>query len=174
VRKLTFFLVGAAGVVAIGSVSAAPVRGGLPQLQVGPSCDAAARGSVILGRNKEACLADETTAQDTLKRGALPLLIQPCVTSSAMKQQQHGAGPGTSNFRDSRYDGAIRATLGKTFRERHDLMEPLAPRLLELLAQLDISVHVRETTEAELYAEVDECVAAMVRAANRQPREPEA
>jgi hypothetical protein len=72
VRKLTFFLVGAAavvgGVVAIGSVSAAPVRGGLPKLQVGPSCDAAARGSVILGRNKEACLADETTAQDTLKQ----------------------------------------------------------------------------------------------------------
>jgi len=29
-------------------------------------------------------------------------------------------------------------------------MEPLAPRLLELVAQLDISVHVRETTEAKL------------------------
>jgi hypothetical protein len=72
VRKLMFFLVSAAvavgGVVAIGSVSAAPVRGGLPKLQLGPSCDAAARGSVILGRNKEACLADETTAQDTLKQ----------------------------------------------------------------------------------------------------------
>jgi hypothetical protein len=71
VRKLMFFLVAAVvvgGVVAIGSVSAAPVRGGLPNLQVGPSCDAAGRGSVILGRNKEACLADETTAQDTLKQ----------------------------------------------------------------------------------------------------------
>jgi hypothetical protein len=71
VRKLMFFLVAAVvvgGVVAIGSVSAAPVRGGLPKLQVGPSCDAAGRGSVILGRNKEACLADETTAQDTLKQ----------------------------------------------------------------------------------------------------------
>jgi hypothetical protein len=42
--------------------------GGPPTLQVGPSCDAAARGSVVLGRDKKACLADETTAQDTLKQ----------------------------------------------------------------------------------------------------------
>jgi hypothetical protein len=42
--------------------------GGLPTLDVGPSCEAAGRGAVILGRNKEACLADETTAQDTLKQ----------------------------------------------------------------------------------------------------------
>jgi hypothetical protein len=42
-------------------------RGGIPPtLQVGPSCEAAGRGAVVLGRNKEACLADETTAQDTL------------------------------------------------------------------------------------------------------------
>jgi hypothetical protein len=52
-------------------------------------------------------------------------------------------------------------------------MEPLAPRLLELLAQLNISVHVRETTEAKLYAEVDQCVAAMVQAAGRKPGKPE-
>ncbi len=38
-----------------------------PTLQVGPSCDAAGRGSVVLGRNKEACLADEIDAQNTLK-----------------------------------------------------------------------------------------------------------
>ena len=37
-------------------------------LRVGPSCEAAGRGAVVLGRNKEACLADETTAQDTLKQ----------------------------------------------------------------------------------------------------------
>ena len=44
-------------------------RGGSPPtLQVGPSCEAAGRGAVVLGRNKEACLADETTAQDTLKQ----------------------------------------------------------------------------------------------------------
>ena len=42
--------------------------GGPPTLQVGPSCEAAGRGSVVLGRNKEACLADETDAQDTLKQ----------------------------------------------------------------------------------------------------------
>ena len=42
--------------------------GGPPTLQVAPSCEAAARGAVVLGRNKEACLADETTAQDTLKQ----------------------------------------------------------------------------------------------------------
>jgi hypothetical protein len=42
--------------------------GGPPTLQVGPSCEAAGRGAVVLGRNKEACLADETTAQDTLKQ----------------------------------------------------------------------------------------------------------
>jgi hypothetical protein len=42
--------------------------GGPPTLNVGPSCDAAARGSVILGRDKKACLGDETTAQDTLKQ----------------------------------------------------------------------------------------------------------
>jgi hypothetical protein len=42
--------------------------GGPPALQVGPSCDAAARYGIVLGRNKEACLADETTAQDTLKQ----------------------------------------------------------------------------------------------------------
>ena len=42
--------------------------GGPPTLNVGPSCDAASRGAVILGRDKKACLGDETTAQDTLKQ----------------------------------------------------------------------------------------------------------
>ncbi len=42
--------------------------GGPPVLQVGSSCEAAGRGAVVLGRNKEACMADETTAQDTLKQ----------------------------------------------------------------------------------------------------------
>jgi hypothetical protein len=42
--------------------------GGPPILQVGPSCEAAGRGAVVLGRNKEACLADETVSQDTLKQ----------------------------------------------------------------------------------------------------------
>ena len=43
-------------------------RGGNPPtLQVGPSCEAAGLGAMVLGRDKKACLADETTAQDTLK-----------------------------------------------------------------------------------------------------------
>ena len=42
--------------------------GGPPTLNVDPSCVAAGMGSVVLGRNKKACLADETTAQDTLKQ----------------------------------------------------------------------------------------------------------
>jgi hypothetical protein len=42
--------------------------GGPPTLQVGQSCEAAGQGSVVLGRDKKACLGDETTAQDTLKQ----------------------------------------------------------------------------------------------------------
>src|SRR5207248_2052847 len=46
----------------------APARADSPPvLKVESSCEAAGRGAVVLGRNKEACLADETTAQDTLK-----------------------------------------------------------------------------------------------------------
>jgi hypothetical protein len=41
---------------------------GPPTLQVGPSCEAAGQGSIVLGRNKESCLADEATAQDTMKQ----------------------------------------------------------------------------------------------------------
>jgi hypothetical protein len=96
----------------------------------------------------------------------LPLVIQPRATSSVMKQQRDADGRNTGDFRNSRYGGAIRAKLGETLRKRHDLVEPLTPRLLELLAQLDI----RERTEAKLYAEVDECVAVMVSAANGKPR----
>jgi hypothetical protein len=74
--------------------------------------------------------------------------------------------------RDGLYDGAIRARLGEALRERHDLLEPLEPRLLELLAQLDTSVRLRETAKAKLYADVDECIAALVNAAHRKPHEP--
>jgi hypothetical protein len=42
--------------------------GGPPTLNVDPSCEAAGRGSVVLGRDKKACLGDETTAQDTLRQ----------------------------------------------------------------------------------------------------------
>ena len=56
------------GAGAYGAQIARVRAGGTPTLQVGPSCEAAARGAIVLGRNKEACLADETTAQDTLKQ----------------------------------------------------------------------------------------------------------
>ena len=42
--------------------------GGPPVMQVGPSCEAAGRGAVVLGRNKEACLADENAALTTLRQ----------------------------------------------------------------------------------------------------------
>jgi hypothetical protein len=39
-----------------------------PKLDVSPSCNAAARGAISAGRDKEACLGDERTAQDTLSQ----------------------------------------------------------------------------------------------------------
>ncbi len=47
----------------------APARADSPPvLKVESSCEAAGRGAIVLGRNKEACLADENTAHDTLKQ----------------------------------------------------------------------------------------------------------
>lgn len=37
-----------------------------PKLDVAPSCNAAARGAISAGRDKEACLADEHTAESVL------------------------------------------------------------------------------------------------------------
>jgi hypothetical protein len=76
-------------------------------------------------------------------------------------QHQH------ADFRD-----AMRAKLGQALREQHDLTEPLPKGLVELLGQLDASVRARNSTQARLYAEVDECVAAMVSAANKKPGKP--
>jgi hypothetical protein len=56
------------GAGAYGAQIARVRAGGPPTLQVGPSCEAAGRGAIVLGRNKEACLADETTAQDSLNQ----------------------------------------------------------------------------------------------------------
>jgi hypothetical protein len=67
-----------------------------------------------------------------------------------------------ADFRD-----AMRAKLGQALREQHDLTEPLSQGLVELLGQLDASVRARESNEARLYAAIDECVAAMVNAANK-------
>jgi hypothetical protein len=43
------------------------------------------------------------------------------------------------DFRERPYFVAVRAKLGEALREKYDLMEPLSPGLLELLAQLDSS-----------------------------------
>jgi hypothetical protein len=89
------------------------------------------------------------------------------VSRSGAVMEQH------DDFKERPFFVAVRAKLGESLRERHDLTEPLPPGLVELLAQLDSSVRVRQTTEAKLYAEIDECVAAMVSAAKRKPSEPE-
>jgi hypothetical protein len=39
-----------------------------PEMNIGPSCDAAASGSVVVGRDKEACLVDERAAKDGLTK----------------------------------------------------------------------------------------------------------
>ena len=93
--------------------------------------------------------------------------VQSVYRSGALMEQH-------DDFKERPYFVAIRAKLGETLRERHDLMEPLAPRLLELLAELDPRAYVRENTENKLYAQVDDCVAAMVQAAGKKPREREA
>jgi hypothetical protein len=39
-----------------------------PKLNVSPSCEAAARGAVVAGRNTASCLSDENAALDELKK----------------------------------------------------------------------------------------------------------
>jgi hypothetical protein len=41
---------------------------GPPNLKLGQSCEAAARGAITAGRDKEACMADERTAQDQITK----------------------------------------------------------------------------------------------------------
>ena len=66
---------------------------------------------------------------------------------------------------------AVRAKLGEGLRAQHDLMEPLAPRFVELLQELDASAVDRETTRARLYPDLELGVAAMVQSAPRKPGE---
>jgi hypothetical protein len=77
-----------------------------------------------------------------------------------------------NEFREPQYFGTVRAKLGQAMREQHDLMEPLAPGLLELLGRLETAADARETARARLYGEIDEAVAAIVRTAHRKPGEP--
>ena len=39
-----------------------------PKLDVGPSCDAAAKGALSIGRDKAACMGDEAAAQELLAK----------------------------------------------------------------------------------------------------------
>jgi hypothetical protein len=57
-----------AAFLAAGFATAPVYADSVPTLQVGPSCEAAGRGAVVLGRSKESCIADETTARDTLQK----------------------------------------------------------------------------------------------------------
>jgi len=77
------------------------------------------------------------------------------------------------DFKERQF-GAIRTKIGEALRAQYDLMEPPPRSLVDLLRKLEIRECAREITEARLYAEIDGCVAAMVRAANRKPRDPQA
>jgi hypothetical protein len=53
--------------VALGAQTALALGDSPPKLNVGPSCDAAARGAIVIGRDKQACMGDENAALDVLK-----------------------------------------------------------------------------------------------------------
>ena len=55
-------------VMSFGSLVGFAVADSPPKLNVGPSCKAAARGAVSLGRNAEACMDDEREARDLLTK----------------------------------------------------------------------------------------------------------
>src|SRR6266567_528982 len=50
----------------LGSQAVSALSDGPPKLNVGPSCNAAARGAISIGRDKEACMGDERAAQELL------------------------------------------------------------------------------------------------------------
>jgi hypothetical protein len=54
--------------ISLGASGGAALAAGPPRLNMGPSCEAAARGAVVAGRNKAACMSDEDEALDTLKK----------------------------------------------------------------------------------------------------------
>src|SRR5262249_52366066 len=64
-RAFTVSIIGAAIAVATLGVASAS---GPPELDVSTSCSAAARGSVTVGADKQACLNDERTARDALTK----------------------------------------------------------------------------------------------------------
>ena|SRR6266481_4684055 len=64
-RAFTVSIIGAAIAVATQGAACAD---GPPELDVSISCRAAARGSVTVGGDKQACLNDERTAKDALAK----------------------------------------------------------------------------------------------------------
>jgi hypothetical protein len=63
------FMAAAGGAVVgmlLGTTILSALADGPPILNVGQSCDAAARGAVSIGRDKAACMGDERAAQDLL------------------------------------------------------------------------------------------------------------
>jgi hypothetical protein len=55
-------------VIPLGLQIVSALADGPPKLNIGSSCDAAAKGAVSAGRDKEACLGDELAAQEMLAR----------------------------------------------------------------------------------------------------------
>jgi hypothetical protein len=64
-------------VTPLGSQVVSAPAGGLPKLNVGSSCDAAAKGAISAGRDKEACLGDELAAREQGIGRSIPVLIKP-------------------------------------------------------------------------------------------------
>ena len=55
-------------VMVLGSQVMPVIADSVPKLNVGPSCDAAVKEGISLGRNKKSCLDDESEARDQLAK----------------------------------------------------------------------------------------------------------
>jgi hypothetical protein len=55
-------------VIPFGSQVVSALAASPPQLNISSSCDAAARGAISAGRDKEACIGDELAAQEMLAK----------------------------------------------------------------------------------------------------------
>jgi hypothetical protein len=58
----------AVGALLLGVQAGVALADGPPKLNVAPSCEAAARGAIVIGRDKAACMGDENAALDVLKQ----------------------------------------------------------------------------------------------------------
>jgi hypothetical protein len=76
----------------------------------------------------------------------------------------------TAGAIDPGYFRAIRGTLGNELRQRNDPTAPPNNGLVELLWKLDTAV--RDAQRERLFAEVEQGIAALLRAAERTPGKP--